>query len=167
MFALKIVEDTLKESQIPIESAIQSLHCSFEEPRLELSTLFWPAYSKANQYQESIYRNNSNVQSLENRALSNILAVINYCEINNQSEYLSFLQTLLEDIRKYGSLPDYTLRKLAIYDIVKMPNKILNFFKIVQDLKEILGESYLLNLKKHLHYKNSEIIIAEEMQTQA
>ena len=70
----------------------------------------------------------------------------------------------MEDLRQYGSLPDYTLRKIAMHDLSKIPDKISMFFETIQNLREILGDFYLQNLKERLHYRNSEIIIAEELQ---
>ena len=164
LFSLKVDEEQQKESQIPVETAIQMLYCRYDEPRKDLSPDFWKAYSLAGKYQETFFRSTNNALSLEVRALNNVLCAISYCEKNNQYEHLRFLRTILEDMRQYGSLPDYTLRKIAMHDLSKTPDKISKFFETIQKLREILGDFYLKNLKERLHYRNSEIIIAEELQ---
>ncbi len=164
LFSVKVDEDLQEESQIPVETAIQMLHCSYDEPRNDLSQIFWKAYSMAGKYQETFSRSTSNVQSLEVRAINNVIYAIDYCEKNNQYELLIFLRTILEDLRQYGSLPDYTLRKIAIHDLSTAPDMISKFFESIQSLREILGDFYLKHLKERLHYRNSEIIIAEELQ---
>lgn len=164
LFSLKVDEEQQRESQIPVETAIQMLCCRYDEPRKDLSQLFWKAYSLAGKYQETFSRSTSNVLSVEVRSLNNVLYAISYCEKNNQYEHLTFLRTVLEDMRQYGSLPDYTLRKLSMHDLSKEPDKISRFFETVQKLRETLGDFYLKNLKERLHYRNSEIIIAEEWQ---
>ena len=97
-------------------------------------------------------------------ARNNVVAAITFCEKENRYDILRFLRTVLEDIRQYGSLPDYTLRKLAQHDLSKDPDKVSKFLDAVEVLRETLGDFYLVNLKTRLNYKNSEIIIAAELQ---
>lgn len=165
LFSLQVdASGNMKTSQIPVEDALQKLRCPFEEPRLELGNVFWKAYDLAGKYQETFSGGTKNAQSLETKARNNVVAAITFCEKENRYDILHFLRTILEDIRQYGSLPDYTLRKLAQHDLSKDPDKVSKFLDAVESLRETLGDFYLVNLKTRLNYKNSEIIIAAELQ---
>ena len=164
LFCMKVDEERMEEAAMPVASAIQALQCACDEPRMELSRLFWKAYSRAGKYQETFWRNTSNVQSLEVRALNNVIQAISLCETEKRYEHLSFLRTLLEDMRQYGTLPDYTLRKLSVHDLDRKPDKITKFLETIGALRESMGDLYLQHLKRNLHYRSSEIIIAEELQ---
>ncbi|MFN7088646.1 MAG: hypothetical protein ACK4NX_02415, partial [Candidatus Paceibacteria bacterium] len=71
-----------------------------------------------------------------------------------------FIRMLLEDILDYGTLSDYTLRRIANIDIKKM-DSILNE---ITRLKRELGEDYLYREKERLKTVSKEIIIAIENQ---
>ena len=166
LFCLHIdYENKMREMQIPIEAALKAMKCPFDEQKLDLSNDFWTAYDKAGKFQETFADGAKNIQSIEHKAVENLNAAIEFCENSHLFEKLPFLRTLLKDITQYGSLPDYTLRKLATYDIVNYPNKMDNFLTTVQALQNILGGDYLQRLQSNLGYKISEIIIAEELQS--
>ena len=167
LFCLHIDYDrNMREMQIPVESALKTMKCSFDEQKLDLSNNFWTAYDKAGKYQETFSDGAKNIQSIEHKAVENLNAAIEFCENSNLFEKLPFLRTLLKDITQYGSLPDYTLRKLAANDVVNHPDKMDSFLETVQTLQNVLGIDYLQRLKSNLGYKISEIIIAEEFQLQ-
>lgn len=167
LFCLHIDYDrNMREMQIPVESALKTMKCSFDEQKLDLSNNFWTAYDKAGKYQETFADGAKNIQSIEHKAVENLNAAIEFCENSDLFEKLPFLRTLLKDITQYGSLPDYTLRKLAANDVVNHPDKMDNFLETVQTLQNVLGIDYLQRLKSNLGYKISEIIIAEEFQLQ-
>jgi hypothetical protein len=65
---------------------------------------------------------------------------------------------LLEDILEYGTLSDYTLRRLANLDFKNMKKTLQNINKI----KKELGEDYLYKEKDRLKDLTKEIIIAIE-----
>jgi hypothetical protein len=165
MFSLFVEnEKAPKTIALPVEEALQMLKCSFDEPRLELGMDFWKAYAAAGSYQQQFLRGSGGSSlSIEVRARNNVIAGISWCERNNQFEQLAFLRTILLDLRQYGSLPDYTLRKLAAHDSAKNADKMPQFMETVATLRETLGDNYLENLKERLQYRKSEIIIAEEL----
>lgn len=163
LFSLYIEDEKeLKTTSLPVEEALKMLKCPVDEPRIELGPNFWKAYAAAGSYQQEFLRGSGGGMSIEVRARNNIIYAMNCCERENRFEQLAFLRTLLLDIRQYGSLPDYTLRKLATHDLTKKADKLPEFLKTVATLRETLGDSYLANLKARLYYRKSDIIIAEE-----
>jgi len=65
---------------------------------------------------------------------------------------------LLEDILDYGTLPDYTLRRIANLD----PKNIASILKEIERLRKTLGDDYLYREKDRLTELTKEIIIAIE-----
>jgi hypothetical protein len=165
LFSLYVEDEKeLKTTSMPVEDALKMLKCPFDEPRLELGPNFWKAYAAAGSYQQEFWQGSgSGSMSIEVRARNNVSYGMNWCERENQFDQLAFLRTLLQDIRLYGSLPDYTLRKLATYDLAKKADKLPKFLETVAELRETLGADYLDNLKRRIFYRKSDIIIAEEM----
>jgi len=94
-----------------------------------------------------------NEQSLEQKALNNLDFLILSKEELLMS-HKDFLRMLKEDILSYGTLSDYTLRRIAGF------NK--DSAKKIQDLKNELGEDYLTEEKNRQKGQKKEIIIAIE-----
>ncbi|MFN3740794.1 MAG: hypothetical protein ACK4TF_09030, partial [Thermodesulfovibrionales bacterium] len=68
------------------------------------------------------------------------------------------IRMLLEDILDYGTLSDYTLRRIANINL----NKKESILKEIKELKRQLGEDYLYREKEWLKDMVREIIIAVE-----
>ncbi|GEM_PF-4307815 len=76
-----------------------------------------------------------------------------------------FLQILAEDIRQYGSLPDYTLRRISTHEAVESNQASLTrFFEEIHKLRNEMGDNYLTKIREKIRYSASEIIIAIENQ---
>ena len=165
LYGLKVEEDgeELPTSALSAEDALTLLKCGFAEPRRELGVQFWKAYSRAGKYQETFMGGGRNTQSLEVRTRNNLLVAIAWCEREHLLELLSFLRTLLEDVRLYGSLPDFTLRRLSSVDLHESPDCINEFLETVIALRDVLGGDYLCKIKRRLRGNSSDIIIAEEL----
>ena len=94
--------------------------------------------------------------------MENLTAAIALCEESMRFELLAFLRILKNDMVNYGTLSDYTLRRLASCDLAEKPEKIDSFLRTVQMLRNMLGDNYLQRLQDSLDYKVGEIIVAEE-----
>ena len=68
---------------------------------------------------------------------------------------------LLEDILDYGTLSDYTLRRISNINIDKNPSKAI---KELASLQKELGRNYLYDEKNRIKDLTKEIIIAIENQ---
>jgi hypothetical protein len=70
---------------------------------------------------------------------------------------------LLEDLIDYGTLPDYTMRRIANLESSD-ENKIAKSVKEIEKLKSQLGENYLEKEKEKQKKLNKNIIVAIENQ---
>jgi len=172
IFVLSAKTDNEEKDNIyslPVEEAVEKIKCDFGEKRLELSESFWDNYKKIKEYKEYKYIPQSE-QSLEEKARSNLKTII-YNNLDSEilekyekelSESKNFLKSLLEDIEDYGTLPDYTLRRIANLDFSK--DKIKESLNEISRLREELGDDYLEKEKQKYKELQKEIIVAIENQ---
>jgi len=140
-----------------LEEVLEKIKCEPEEKTLPIDDEFWRIYEKVKKYEDA---SSSGVPalSIENKAKGKLEYLIRN---NNNTELLpfkKFLRTLLEDIIDYGTLSEYTLRRIANLETEKM-----NIEQIVGELKSLkneLGEDYLNKEKQKLSSKEKEVIIA-------
>lgn len=147
--------------QIPFEDVFDKISCSPVEKSLDLGPKFWEVYEKIKNFRESPQAPKSE-RSLEQQAINNLKTFLNRVHDDRLFEYKDFLRTILEDILDYGTLPDYTLRRIA--KLESNENKIEEAIKEIASLKEELGENYLEKEKLRQHDLHKEIIVAIENQ---
>lgn len=143
--------------QTAFEDVFGKVVCTSNEKALNWNTdQFWQAYTAIQDFRD--YRLGPvNEQSLEQKALINLDFLIK----NAKEELMShkdFLRTLKEDILGYGTLADYTLRRIANFKE--------DGAKDIQELKDELGEDYLIKEKNRQKDQKKEIIIAIENKKQ-
>ncbi len=78
---------------------------------------------------------------MEQQAINNLKTFLYRIQDDRIFEHKNFLKTLLEDILDYGTLPDYTLRRIANLQSGD-EKKIEGAIKEIKLLKEELGEDY-------------------------
>ncbi|MEK7079309.1 MAG: helicase-related protein, partial [Patescibacteria group bacterium] len=126
--------------QVTFEEVFYKIVCDKDEAKLDLSNDFWRYYEQVKSYKE--YQSGPvSDQSLEQKALFNIKTLT----ANPWQEvlpHLDFVRTLREDIVDFGTLSDYTLRRIANMETVKDVGKIKSVEEITA-LKRELGEDYL------------------------
>jgi len=161
LYIHKIDYDSQNEPQpVILEEVIDRIHCSKEEKSLELSNNFWDKYEVVKEIREE--KLSVPEQSLEQKALNNIKTLINL-DNENLIPFKDFLRTLREDILDYGTLSDYTLRRIT--NLKSSENEINKTIQELKNLKEELGgDDYLLKEKEKLKTLHKEIIIAIENQ---
>ena len=150
-----------KPYQSTFEDVFDKIVCAKEEMKLNLSSDFWQYYEQVKSYKEYKF-NPVNDQSLEQKSLFNIKTLT----ANPWQEgfpYLDFIRTLREDIVDFGTLSDYTLRRLANMETVNDGGKNKTVEEIAV-LKQELGEDYLQKEKGRQKDIEKEIIIAIENQ---
>jgi len=145
---------------ITLEDIFDHISCKNAEKPLPLSNLFWDSYEKikSRKGQKALP---TGEQSLEQYALNNLKSFISkpWNEILPQ---MDFIRTLREDIIDYGTLSDYTLRRIANMDFAEKSHK--NTAQELAKLKQELGGGYLLKEKERQQNLSKEIIIAIENQ---
>lgn len=140
---------------VSLEEVIDKIRAKPEEKGLSLSDNFWQVYDEIKNFKENV-KIRLTEQSNEQKAINVLKRLLT---INN-NEYLTklkpFIRTLLEDIIDYGTLSDFTLRRIANINPDKKPEK------EIENLKNELGEEYLIKEKQRLKDLKKEIIVAIE-----
>lgn len=149
----------LQIEESSLEDVLEKIRCDYNTKGLEIDETFWDMYEKV-KMSKAEYRESPKNKSLEQSALNklNFLIKIDKDDINSLK---NFLRTLKEDIIDYGTLPDYTLRRIANLKTEKFekgePNDVI---EELTEIKKELGEDYLDKEKERLKIQEREIIIA-------
>ncbi len=144
-----------------VEDVLEKIKADESEPLLPLSNRFWEEYETIKNYNVNNKKNNKPLpeNTLQNKAiiiLRNLLAVND----NRRITLLKpFIRILLEDLLDYGTLSEYTIRRIANIDIKNNFEKSLNELKA---LERELGANYLYEEKQRIARLSKEIIIAIE-----
>ena len=144
-----------------LEEIYDKISCGNNEKSLPLSSRFWESYEKVCKQRE-LRSAPLSEQSLEQRALNNLKSFISK-PWDELMPYLDFIRTLREDIIDYGTLSDFTLRRIANLEFNRKDGH-AKTVKEIKALKKELGEDYLLKEKERQQDLSSEIIIAIENQ---
>lgn len=148
--------------QAAFEDVFDKIACSEDEKALGLSDNFWESYENVKKFKEFRAIPPSE-QSLEQKALNNLTTLINQIHDEHIMPHKDFLRILREDILDYGTLSDFTLRRIANMesaDEAKLKRTVVE----VIALKKELGEDYLQKEKAKQKDLSKEIIIAIENQ---
>lgn len=150
-----------KPYQFTFEEVFDKIVCDKDEAKLDLSNDFWKYYEQVKNYKE--YQSGLvSENSLEQQALFNIKTII----ANPWQDilpHLDFIRTLREDILDYGTLSDYTLRRIANLETINDIGKQKTVAEVAA-FKQELGEDYLQKEKGRQKDIEKEIIIAIENQ---
>ncbi len=148
--------------QASFEEVFDKIACAQDEKALSLSGSFWEAYENVRKFKENRVIPSSE-QSLEQKALNNLATFINQIQSEEIMPHKDFLRTLREDILDYGTLSDYTLRRITNMESVDVARQKRAVVEITA-LKKELGEDYLQKEKAKQKDLSKEIIIAIENQ---
>ena len=134
--------------------------CSYEEERLPLSKQFWKTYEKIKTYKPQ-YKSTNIDNSLEQRALNSLKTISKYKKDELDQRLISFIDTLIKDIKKYKTLPKFTLRKLVLQENAgkKSYDELI---KNIEGVRRKLGNDYLEVILKRSAKIDDDIIIAVE-----
>ena len=140
---------------VDLEEIIERLKPTHpEDEALELSKQFWGGYEKIKAFKE--HRHALRELSLEQKAINNLNTILGNSKID--IDIRRFAAMLRDDILYYGTLPDYTLRRIVD---IKTEN-VIEVHEKLKALREELGENYLLKEKERLKRVEKDIIIAIE-----
>jgi len=142
-----------------VETVFDQIKVDFKTKSVDKSEFFWEWYIAAKEYREDRPTPLSQ-NSIEIRALNNIRSMIqqSWEELLPQ---LKFLQLLKKDIVDYGTLPEYTLRRLSALKTNGQTEKAHTVKELI-DIKTELGNDYEQTLMDSPTQANKEIIIAIE-----
>lgn len=140
---------------VSLEEVIDKIRANPEEKGLSLSDNFWQVYDEIKNFKERV-RVKTAEQSNEQKTINVLNTLLRIKDNEELTKCKSFIRTLLEDIIDYGTLSDFTLRRIANINPDKNPEK------EIENLKNELGEDYLIKEKQRLKDLKKEIIVAIE-----
>ncbi len=144
--------------EIDFEELLRLVACEFDEPAMKLSASFWPLYEELKEHKPKYSMGLKDV-SLESRALDNLKRSLKIPEV---SLYHSFIQTLINDLKHFHTLPTASIRRIGANELENTPKSIGDFLKEIGWLRDRLGEDYLEKAEKDAISKTKEIIITVE-----
>ena len=147
---------------LTFEDALPKIECDYDEAGLALSEGFWDHYLDARQVKEPGYQPLT-PQSIEKKAINNLKTLIKK-DYEQFKQYRDFILLVLEDILEYGTLPDFTLRRIANLETMQAA-KLKQLEDALKELHSELGENYLKSIKDNRDQLKPHIIIAIENQT--
>jgi len=154
---VKLIDNKAEVSDSSLELVLDKIKCEPYEKGLDIDDHFWKMYESAKGFKERSYIPAS-AQSNEKKALTNIDYLLKASTNEQLSSLKKFIRTLREDIIDYGTLPEYTIRRIAN---LKLDNADLKeAIEEITSIKEELGEDYLEKEKKKLNKDEKEIIVA-------
>ena len=152
--------DKIIISEKTFQELFDLVKCDFNEKRLDLSKQFWKAYEKIKEYKPQ-YKSGSSEIALEKKATNSLKSLLKQKKDELNQTLISFIDTLLKDIKRYKTLPKYTLRKLVLPEkSSKEPYDEL--IKNIERLRRKIGSDYLEIILKRTSNIDDDIIIAVE-----
>jgi superfamily II DNA or RNA helicase/HKD family nuclease len=148
------VDGKVEINDTSLELVLEKIQCTPDTKSLPIDDKFWEIYQKVKEEKVKINVPTSEM-SVERKALNNIDTLLRYNLGKEILEIKPFLRVLREDIIDYGTLPDYTLRRIAQLKL----NHMQNVVEEISAIKSELGEDYLEKEKKK-YEGEKEIIIA-------
>jgi len=153
----KSVNGKIEVNESTLEMVFDKIRCEPTTQSLPIDDEFWELYERVKNHKTETNVPTSEL-SIERKALNILNNLLRNTSNPELTEMKKFIRTLREDILDYGTLPDYTMRRIAN---IKVENN--NFKDALEELRNIkleLGEDYLEREKARLKLKDKEIIIA-------
>ncbi len=159
----------IKISEKNFQELFDFVQCSFDEKRISLSKQFWKSYEKIKEYKPQ-YKSGSSELAIEKKAANSLKSLLKQkkYELNLSAKdpqldqtLISFIDTLLKDIKRYKTLSTNTLRKLVLPD--KTSNEAYEeLIQNIENLRRKIGSDYLEIILKKAKNIDDDIIIAVE-----
>ncbi|MDY0347996.1 MAG: helicase-related protein [Tenuifilaceae bacterium] len=145
-----------KPEEKTFDELIEYVKCVADEERQPLDSDFWKSYEAIKKYKPT-YKSATSDLALENKANIALKTLLKKKRDDLDQGLVSFINTLLKDIKRYKTLPKFTLRRLTL------SAKDKNFDKLILNVKEIrrrLGDDYLNVILSRIDNLENDVIIA-------
>lgn len=142
------------------EDVLELYKCDFNTKREELTKEFWSLYNEIKSMQPKYFGNTTGF-SLEVKALNNLKTLKRAMpELVEEKKLGGFLETLINDIKDYKTLPTSSLRLLVVNDNANLTPKAANeLIGNIIAIKRRLGSDYLELILKRAENLEEDIII--------
>jgi superfamily II DNA or RNA helicase/HKD family nuclease len=142
---------------VSLEDVYERIRADAETEALPLSNRFWDEYEAVKNFRER-HTSHRVEHSIEQKAVNNLKTILKISDMDALTPYKPFIRILLEDILDYGTLSNYTLRRLANLNIQDQDRLVGE----INTLRRQLGEDYLERERGRMKEIAKEIIIAIE-----
>ena len=164
LFSLyKKYDDSSKPTMIEFEDLLQKVECQYDTEKLDLSKNFWRNYEQVKKFRPQV-RKTFGRESFEQRALNSLKTLIRTHNEKLNNDLVRFINSLIEDLKNYQTLPQYTLRRLTL---PKKNIKEEHYTELIENIKKLrkaLGDDYLEKIRQKTEHLRDEVIIAVENQ---
>lgn len=160
-FVAAYEDDKIKISEKSFQELLDYVRSPFNEKRLPLSKQFWKFYEEIKNYKPKYKASSTSSLSTEQRAINSLKSLLRKKQKELDQGVISFIGTLLKDIRRYKTLPTNTLRKLILPENggEKSYEELIENIKL---LRRKLGDDYLKIVLERTQGISDDIIIAIE-----
>lgn len=146
-----------KPEEKTFEELISFVKCNYDEVRQPLNSSFWNSYEEIKSFKPK-YKSGARTElALENKATIGLKSLLKEKRDDLEQGLVAFINTLLNDIRKYKTLPKYTLRKLRLPEKKNPYDELIGNIK---DLRRRLGDDYLRLILSRTGNVENDVIIA-------
>ena len=149
-----------KISEKNFQELFDFVKCSFDEKRLPLSKQFWKSYEKIKEYKPQ-YKSGSSELSIEKKASNSLKSLLKQKRDELNQTHISFIDTLLKDIKRYKTLSTNTLRKLVLPDKTSK-EPYAELIQNIENLRRRIGSDYLEIILNRATNIEDDIIISVE-----
>lgn len=145
-----------KPEEKTFEELIEFVKCKPDEERQPLNSAFWNSYEEIKAFRPK-YKSSKSELALENKANIALKTLLKVKRDDLDQDLVSFIDTLLKDIKKYKTLPKYTLRKLKL---TENKNRYDELIENIKDLRTRIGDDYLSFILSRVDSIENDVIIA-------
>ncbi len=160
LFSIVHQYENKKPNDKPVEKTFEELiefvKCEPNEERQVLNSAFWKSYEEIKTFKPK-YKSGRSELALENQANIALKTLLKEKRDDLDQELVSFIDTLLKDIKKYKTLPKYTLRQLKLST---KDNRFNELIMNIKDLRRRLGDDYLNVILNRIGNIENDVIIA-------
>ncbi len=146
-----------KPAEKTFEELISHVKCDFDEVRQPLNSAFWNSYEEIKSFKPK-YKSGARTElALENKATIALKSLLKEKRDDLEQGLVAFIDTLLNDIRKYKTLPKYTIRRLKLSDKENPYDELITNIK---ELRRKFGDDYLRVILNRTGNVEDDVIIA-------
>ena len=157
-------EENIKITEKNFQDLFDLVKCSYDENRLPLSKQFWESYRKIKIFKPK-YKSGLSDIAIETKALNSLKSLLKQKRELLDQSLVSFIDTLLKDLKQYKTLSTNTIRSLVLKEKTS-ENTYEELIENIKRLRREIGADYLNVILRRVKSIEDEIIIAIENRSQ-
>ncbi|MBT3750187.1 MAG: helicase [Bacteroidetes bacterium] len=154
----KVEKNTVKIEELSFEHILPLTRCEFDTKRQNINHTFWKTYETIKTFSPQ-HKSRSTDISIETKAINSLKSLLKFKRDELNQPIVSFIDTLVKDIKRYKTLSKHTLRRLVLKEkAVEDPYPLL--IEEIQMLRRKLGSDYLDKILSRVSDIEDDVIIA-------